>query len=346
VRRGLSIGSRRNYAETVHGIPGFESAGETTPAFDRLGSEEAAQIVAEHYDLRAENVARLETERDDSFRIATAAGDFVLKVAHPADPPEALDLQTRALAHAAESDAALPLQRILPSRGGSLAPPLPEHGGRLARLFPWLPGTPLEDTRPDATQLAQLGGVLGRLSLALSDFDHPAAEYPYAWDLVQLPRLRPLLERFPSDAAAEALERFERNVAPRLDELPRQIIHNDFNPGNVLVDAAAAGYVTGILDFGDVIRSARVCDLAVALSYQLFPLGGRWSTITPMIEGFEQHVRLEPAEREVLFDLVVGRFAQRVLINEWLALDDGSRGRDPGFRDGVRGALETLLKEN
>ena len=44
-------------------------------------------------------------------------------------------------------------------------------------------------------------------------------------------------------------------------------MHQDVNADNLLVDASADGFVTGILDFGDVVRSSVVGDLAVAMSY-------------------------------------------------------------------------------
>ena len=44
-----------------------------------------------------------------------------------------------------------------------------------------------------------------------------------------------------------------------------------------------------------------------------------------MIEAFERAVRLLPVEREVLPDLIAARFAQRILINQWLAQNGSER---------------------
>jgi hydroxylysine kinase len=327
----------------VHGIPGFESGDEAEEvSFPAITGERAIAIADEVYGISATRARRLETERDDTFRLTTADGDVVLKAAHPADTAAALDLQVQAVQHAARADAALPLQRILPSRSGELTP---ETGGRVVRLLSWMPGTELLHARPDDAQLALLGTALGRLSLALRDFEHPVAHHVYAWDLLQAPRRRALLDRFPNEAASIALDRFDRNVAPRLHELPRQVIHNDFNPGNVLVDAADPAYVAGILDFGDVVHSARVADLAVAICYQLFPLEREWSTVLPLIEGFDRIVPLKTVEIAVLADLVAVRFAQRALINEWLALKDESHARDPKFRRQNFAALAAFLDQ-
>jgi hydroxylysine kinase len=334
------------YAESVHGIPGFEVEGQPLVARTPLTESAALRIATEIYDLDPISAHRLETERDDSFAIDTMDERFVLKVAHPADEPEALDLQTQALHFAGDADASLPLQRILPTHDGDPTPALPAYEGRIARMFEWLPGTLLLDSPPNDPQLGLLGDALGRLTLSLAGFEHPVAEYPFAWDLAQFARLDRLLARFPNEEVAEVLRRFTRSVAPRLDELPRQVIHNDFNPGNVLVDATGPTFVTGILDFGDVIRTIRVADVAVGLCYQLYPLGRDWQSVQPFLDAYDRRVSLTSAEHAVLRDLVLCRFAQRVLINEWLSLDDDDRGRDEKFRAGVLAALGRLLEEN
>ena len=66
------------------------------------------------------------------------------------------------------------------------------------------------------------------------------------------------------------------------------MIHGDANDYNILVDAAGAR-VTSILDFGDMVHTATVCDLAIALAYVMLdkqdPIAAaapRWS---PPITG-------------------------------------------------------------
>ena len=47
-----------------------------------------------------------------------------------------------------------------------------------------------------------------------------------------------------------------------MPRLRAQVVHNDLAPTNVLVDDRLA--VTGIIDFGDLTRTALICDLAIA----------------------------------------------------------------------------------
>ena len=324
----------------MHGIPGFGNGEDAEELdFEHLGEDDAIAIAGEKFAIEASSAERLNTERDDSFRLVS--GDrpvAVLKVAHPADSWDAIDLQLRALEHARHADPSLPLQRIVPPPGGGLGLTLPD--GRIARVLEWIPGELLLDRTTNARELGALGDALGRLSKAMSTFPDVDARHLSAWDLATVPRLATLLAALPNDAVAAAVDGFTTRVVPRLDELPRQVIHNDFNPGNVLVDPIEPGYVTGILDFGDVIYSLRVADLAIALCYQLSPLRHKWRDLTPMISAFERYVALTNAEREVLPDLVAARFAQRILVNGWLERNGQDRA---GQHDANVSALTALL---
>jgi len=272
----------------------------------RFSEVDAAALVARAFDLDVVSAARLDTERDDSFRVVTTRGDYGFKLAHPDDPTPLIDLQDAALAHAASAGLAVqsPLGRVT-------------HEGRIGRLLTWLPGTPLSET----TELrpCELGAALGRLTHSLADFDHPAARRVLAWDVAQLERSRHLLEVFPSVEAAEAFRRFGTRVAPVLAHLPRQVVHNDFHPGNVLVDSSGA--VAGILDFGDVVHTVRVADLAIALSYL--------DDHEDFIDGFTDHVELEGMEWDVLDDLIGARFALRMLLNAQLDRGSPENRADP-----------------
>ena len=155
-----------------------------------------------------------------------------------------------------------------------------------------MPGTLLRDAAEGEPQFDALGTTLGRLSAALRTFELDEPSRLSAWDLQTVGRLSTLLGIFPDPSVAEAIRRFTERVAPQLGELPTQVIHNDFNPGNVLVDPDADEFVVGILDFGDVTHSLRVADLAVALAYQVSPLRHSLDELTPMIEAFDRQVPL------------------------------------------------------
>lgn len=293
----------------------MDLVGDLVAPFARMTPAEATAVLAEHFGVTAARLERLDTERDDSFRVETAAGETVLlKVAHPDDDPEVIAMQLAAMRHVGA--AGLPVQRVL-------AGPVTVAGGRVARLLSWLPGTLAREHAPNAEQLVAAGRMLGRLSGALADFGHPGASRALAWDLQHVGSLPP------TEATTGVIERFRRVVGPALAELPHQIIHNDFHPGNLLVDPAHPDYVVGILDFGDMVRSARVCDLGVALAYLSPGSGSVLEASRPFVAGFDAITPLLDAEKALIPDLVAGRLVQRMLLNSALSTATSRPVRNP-----------------
>lgn len=295
---------------------------QVAPPFEHLTEQSAAALLASVYGIDGASLERLDTERDDSFRVTTANAQYVLKVANPAEDALDINLQTAALGYASE-ERLLPLQRIALSLEAELEPIV---DGRVVRLLTWLPGAP--GPVADHAMLGRLGETLGLLNRALSTFDHPAAHRCFEWDVLQLPLLRPLLAEFAFDEVEAAFAWFGRLA---LDDLPRQVIHNDFHPGNVLTDGHE---VTGVLDFGDVIHTARVVDLAVAQCYF-----GRGDAL---VAGFESVVPLRDEEHAVLPGLIAARYAARILNN---SRRDRDNPNALGSIEANRAALRTLLDE-
>ncbi len=269
--------------------------------FDRADDRMARHLLVEHWGLRADALERLDSERDDTFHVTVGDDQYTLKISHPGDDPHVIGMQSAAMLHAAK--AGLPVPQAVPTADGGTHP---IHGDRVVWLLTWIDGELLlgRTASPDA-----LGRTLGSLNAALATFEHPAAHRTFAWDLAAIAELEDLLPLVPRDSVASAL----RDV-PDLTNLPSQVIHGDYHPGNLLVSGEQ---LVGVLDFGDVLHTARVVDLAIALNY--LP-AGEWDAFTA---GFESVVPLTAAEREALLPLIRARMAQRILLGA-----NAAQGRD------------------
>ena len=84
------------------------------------------------------------------------------------------------------------------------------------------------------------------------------------------------------------------------------VIHGDANDHNVL---ASAGRMTGLLDFGDMVHSAIVCDLAVALAYAMLGERDPLAAAGAVIRGYHRHNPLNRSEQLALDVLVRARLA-------------------------------------
>lgn len=283
-------------------------------------SADAAQIAASLYGLAAEATA-LDGEYDSNFYLETPSGaQYLLKIARPAEDPALLDMQNSALAHLAERAPNLPIQRVLPTRAGGLVGTLAAEAGqpRMVRLLSYLPGRLLVHVRPHTPALLEsLGHTLASLDLALVGFDHPAARRELHWDLARSSwigaRMHAIGDPQRRAIVARHLARFEAEVLPQLAALPHSLIHGDANDYNVIV--AGHGHearVSSLIDFGDCVWSATVCELAVALAYVVLGKPDPLASAAHVVRGYHAVRPLSDGELALLYPLLLTRLAASV----------------------------------
>jgi len=288
--------------------------------------EHALTLVRERYGLEP-RASRLTGERDENFRLTTADGaEYVLKIANPAENPAETDFQAAALMHLEQSDPALPCPRVVRDRSGGTHVRFVEAGlERTARMLTYLPGRLLGASVRSRRQRAACGRLGARLTLALRGFEHPAAQRTIVWDVRHTGHMSRLLAeqpRFPFRPAAQALL---ARVTPRIDsQLPRlrhQIVHNDLNPLNILVDPADQDRVTGVIDFGDMTRTALIADVAVTAAELIPPecsgAAEARDAVLDVVAAYHGGVPLLPTELVLLGALVAARLLMTLVIHEW-----------------------------
>jgi len=284
-----------------------------------VSTEVLARVLENAYGLEG-RLSPLGGERDSNFRLSTGGGDYVVKVTHPDEPPAAIEAQTAVLAHLAATDPTLPVQRIVPTRDGRTHLPFDPEARRFLRVVEHRPGRLAREHVATPMLGAALGDIAARIAIALAAFDHPGVEQALLWDITHAQQLRPLLEQHTDPPLRARLERalarhagWEADYATR----PRQAIHNDLNPSNVLVDEAGHG-VTGILDFGDMVHAPVVADVAVATAY-LTDARDPLATIEAFVRAYHHARPLDRRSLAMLPDLIATRHAMTVLITAWRA---------------------------
>lgn len=273
----------------------------------------------------AGEVRELTGERDRNYHLRHGEAHYVLKVSNPAEDPQVIDFQTKALLHIAAVDPGLPVPRLMRTRSGAADWLLEDRGEapRLVRVLSFLQGVPMHKVAPGKSLQHDLGLHAARLDLALRGFFHAGAGHELMWDLKHANTVRSLLAHIPDPAqralAERMLDRFDLYAMPRLGGLRAQVIHNDLNPHNVLVAPDDHGRVVGIIDFGDMVHAPMINNLAVAAAYQVSETGHPLEMAAEMIAAYHRLVPLEPVELDLLFDLITTRMVLTVAISGWRA---------------------------
>jgi hydroxylysine kinase len=303
-------------------------AGEASAPPPQLAPRTAAAIAREVYGVEG-TASVLAGERDRNFRIdATDGRAFVLKMSHPAESGAITAFQRGLLRHL-ETLSSPCVPRIcltLESEDGYAF----DVGGvtMAVQMITFIDGIGLHATPGSAAQARNLGTALARLDGALENFAHPAAHRDLLWDVGKAHRLRNIVGLIGEPAerrlVSEALDSFEDRCLPVLPQLRHQIIHNDFNPHNVLMEGDAPDRVAGIIDFGDALYAPLINELATALSYHVHDRNDPLRFAAELTASFHTSLPLYPEEIDLLFDLIVARLAIQIAISNWRAAHDAA----------------------
>lgn len=279
-----------------------------------------AEAVLQQFELSGE-YRLLVSERDQNFRLTSDDGRrFVVKISGLAEPLAEVDLQLEALLHL-QRKALDFTPRIVRTSAGLSSGKIAAGNGKSfpLRVVTWLDGRLLADSVLNADVAGKLGRRLAMLDIALADFAHPASERVMLWDTQKAAILLSLTDSI-SDAdtrstVEDVLQHFSTQVEPLLASLPRQIIHNDANPENILLNEQAC--VTGIIDFGDMLQAPRIIELATAASYLRSASNDPLLFIAPLVAAYRSRLPLLQEEEALLYHLVRTRLAMTLTILYW-----------------------------
>ena len=305
------------------------------PDFD---SGEAALQAQQLFSLQG-RIKALAGERDLNFLIETDRGRFVFKIANANESAAMLECQHLVFEEMARQRVFARVATPLSSLNGRQIETLLSKSGsqHLCRVLPFIEGQLLSSVEaPTEALLQDLGKNLGRLDLALQSFSHKALDRPILWNSCDaeqtLASFKPLLA---TQSQRQLIEHFEAGFRGRVlaqqTDLRRSVIHNDANDNNVLIDDQQRRVIS-IIDFGDMLESWLVNEVAVAAAYAILDQSDPVAVASEILRGYQQAFALQPLEISALFDLICIRLCMSVCIcayqrslepdNEYLAISE------------------------
>lgn len=291
----------------------------------------AAQAIAEKcFGIQA-SAEELPSERDRNFLLTAREGEkFVLKIANVNEDRQVLEAQNAVMQHLAERVEFCP--RVVPALSGER---IEVVDGHLVRVLTYLPGKPLASVAVQPPELLyDLGRKLGQLSRALVGFDHLGTHRAFHWDLAEGEKV---VERYGAQIKKGWVREVVRGYTARRGNaksgnaksgkagwgkaewgkvkrdggLRKSVVHGDANDYNVLVDGDE---VVGLIDFGDVVYSWTVGELAIAVAYVVLGKSNPYEAAAPVIEGYQEEFELNKEEIAAIWPLVRLRLCMSVCI--------------------------------
>ena len=287
-----------------------------------FSQDDARAILKQRYGIQPLSVQDLPSELDRNYRLSSASGEqYVLKIAHSSVSADVLDLQNKTLKHLRAALNTVP--DIIPAENGNATVAVADAAGRSyrARLLRYIDAVPLCDFRPHSEALlADIGAQLGALSARMQSFSHREKRLRYRWNIHNLKAVAEYSADLPADKKTLLnyfLRLYEDEALPRLPQLRQSHTYNDPNDSNILICAAEAEAprVAGLIDFGDMVYSPTVVDLAVALAYIMVGSERPLDKAAPVVRAYHRAFPLRDEEIRLLFPLIAARLCLSVCIS-------------------------------
>jgi 4-aminobutyrate aminotransferase-like enzyme/Ser/Thr protein kinase RdoA (MazF antagonist) len=293
----------------------------------QFSEQDAIQITAEMYGVTPAKMKELPSDRDQNFYLKTAHGlEFTLKIANSDTRKEELDLQNKAIAHVAGKLGSACCPQVCSTKSGAQITTVQDadSAAHFARLLTYLSGEHFATFTPHSPALLHnLGGFIAKMSAALAGFEHPAGKRYLKWNMVNAPHeIRQYLEHIKTPERRALVEHFldlyEKRVAPILPALRTSIIHGDANDYNILVSCEGMeANISGIIDFGDMVESYTVCELAITVAYAILDKANPIAAAAHIVQGYHKIFPLTETEIALLYYFICMRLCLSVTMSAY-----------------------------
>ncbi len=300
-----------------------------------ISKEDIQLLIQEEYGLELDKVIQLDGYIDFNYELRTTDfKKYILKF-QTSDPLFFLEAQHTLLDYLNDGENRFPIALHTIS-GKSIFTYKNYH----VRILSFLEGEFLDSLKNRSDQLINsFGAELAQLHVRTSGLQIPSLSHmTLEWDLINLLNLKPHLSLIKSPNLKRLIHYFllqyRDKVQSELRNLPRQIIHGDANPMNVLVQS---DHVSGFIDFGDMSYNYRIFDLAIALAYLLMEQEDELNIASAFISSYHSKNPLQEKEIDLLYYLVAARLCQSQLLcakskqhqsdNEYISVDE-KRGEE------------------
>ena len=288
----------------------------------KFSSAEVSELVSKHYDLTT-TVTALNGYDEYNYLLTEKDGKkYIGKISTAAISNPFLDAQVKILHHLAASPVAAQLQQIVPNRGGNDLTPFTANGENFQlRILSFIEGEFWVGYPEKSTALyLDLGKFLATMDKSLAGFSHPAMHRHYTWDISTATdakaKLQYITDYEKRRLADYFLLQFETNVLPVLSSLRHAYTHNDANDYNVLVKDNA---IAGLIDFGDMVHTALVNNLAIACTYAMLDTDDPIQTAAIVVKGYHAVYPMTEQEIDLLYYLIAARLCISVTESAWNA---------------------------
>jgi 4-aminobutyrate aminotransferase-like enzyme/Ser/Thr protein kinase RdoA (MazF antagonist) len=268
------------------------------------------QLVIEQYGLSV-TVKALNGYDELNFILTDKKNQkYILKLSDKNHSYSFLEAQVKIIKHLINSSLIGHFQQFYTNKNGKeLTPIIKEDQVYYLRILSFLEGDFWCEKPEKSNDLFyDLGFFMGNMDKELQGFSHPAMHRHYTWDISKASdaneKLKYITHHEKRRIAGYFLLQFDTEVLPQIHLLRHAYIHNDANDCNLLVQEEK---VTGLIDFGDMVYTALINNLAIACTYAILESKDPITAASFIVKGYHKSYPLRVQELDLLYYLIAAR---------------------------------------
>jgi 4-aminobutyrate aminotransferase-like enzyme/Ser/Thr protein kinase RdoA (MazF antagonist) len=267
----------------------------------------------------------LPSERDQNFLITAGSRDkYVLKIANLKEDINYIKAETEVIDFLFNKTALTP--KVIPNTKGELISTYTHNGNNyIIRMITFINGQVLGKVKRHSNELLfDLGKSIGTIDIHLCGYKNDTFKRDFLWDISNglnvIKEYNSLVtDPILKETVLKIAESYRENVLPLEGSLNKSIIYNDANDYNILLTPDKNIYVNyqkvaGIIDFGDMVYSYTIVDLAVTTAYVVINEKNPLLCASEILKGYHSVNPLSETEIRALYDLICMRLAMSVCI--------------------------------
>lgn len=254
---------------------------------------------------------------DQNFYLKAEKGDeYVLKIANENTNKNHLEWQNATLDFLYEKVGDFFMPKVYQNLQGEKITQIQDEEGTsyYVRLLSWTKGEVWGDILPNSPELCEeLGRKMAKMTLVLQEFTSPISIKKDAqWNTTDVAWVYDELDNIENEEDRDIIRHFliyyKEQIFPNLVDLRDGIIHNNANTHNIVVEREKEkAKVAALIDFGDMLESKIVCELAVCCAYISMPYPNPLEIAAHIVKGFHAVLPLNDAEIRAIFPLMINR---------------------------------------
>ena len=296
------------------------------PAFSE---QRVKSILLVFYGIKVSRISEIDAYLGRNYHIIDKKGiEYVFKASHLSEDIENLEFENGVMDYlndSNEEDFCPKVYQSVFTKKNIIAIKDELNRESFGRLISFSHGKIFARTNPHSQELLfDLGSFMAKIDNKLLTYPGLISHRTLEWDMKNALQIKNDINRTMKGAERKIVNHFvtlyENQVIPNSAKLRQSLIHNDGNDYNLFTGVSDDGrqYISGIIDFGDMVKTYVIAELAITAAYAMLYEKEPLITASLLIKGYHAFLPLTELEIKILFSMICMRLCV-IVVNSALA---------------------------